>query len=71
MRSVSAVPAGITKYREGLYPLELFTKEEAGQVIDMIESRQKKYYENLVFILFMPVMNGIFWRDGNFGRRTL
>ena len=45
MRSVSAVPAGITKYREGLYPLELFTKEEAGQVIDMIESRQKKYYE--------------------------
>ena len=45
MRSVSAVPAGITKYRAGLYPLELFTKEEAGQVIDMIESRQKKYYE--------------------------
>ena len=36
MRSVSAVPAGITKYREGLYPLELFTKEEAGQVIDMV-----------------------------------
>ena len=31
MRSVSAVPAGITKYREGLYPLELFTKEEAGR----------------------------------------
>ena len=45
MRSVSAVPAGITKYREGLYPLELFTKEEACQVIDMIEARQKKYYE--------------------------
>ena len=45
MRSVSAVPAGITKYRDGLYPLELFTKEEACQVIDMIESRQKKYYE--------------------------
>ena len=45
MRSVSVVPAGITKYREGLYPLELFTKEEAGEIIDMIESRQKKYYE--------------------------
>lgn len=45
MRSVSVVPAGITKYREGLYPLELFTKEEAGVIIDMIESRQKKYYE--------------------------
>ena len=27
MRSVSVVPAGLTKYREGLYPLELFSKE--------------------------------------------
>ena len=45
MRSVSVVPAGLTKYRQGLYPLELFTKEEAGQVIDLIESYQKKFYE--------------------------
>ena len=45
MRSVSAVPAGITKYRNGLYPLELYTKEEAGEVIDLIESYQKKFYE--------------------------
>ncbi len=45
LRSVSVVPAGITKYRENLYPLELFSKEEAGQVIDYIESRQKEFYE--------------------------
>ena len=45
MRSVSVVPAGLTKYRQGLYPLELFTKEEAGQVIDLIESYQKEFYE--------------------------
>ena len=45
MRSVSVVPAGLTKFRKGLYPLELFTKEEAGQVIDLIESYQKKFYE--------------------------
>ena len=44
MRSVSAVPAGITKYRDGLYPLELYTKEEAGEVIDLIESYQMKFY---------------------------
>ena len=48
MRSVSVVPAGITKYRDNLYPLELFTKEEAGEIIDMIESRQKKYYEEYI-----------------------
>ncbi|MGN0243500.1 MAG: DUF512 domain-containing protein [Lachnospiraceae bacterium] len=45
MRSVSVVPAGITKYREGLYPLELFTKEEAETVIDLVESYQQKFYE--------------------------
>lgn len=45
MRSVSVVPAGLTKYREGLYPLELFSKEEAGHVIDQIESYQQKFYD--------------------------
>lgn len=45
MRSVSVVPAGLTKYREGLYPLELFTKEEACQIIDLIEGYQKKCFE--------------------------
>ena len=45
MRSVSVVPAGITKYREGLYPLELFTKEEAEEIIDLIEGYQQKCFE--------------------------
>lgn len=45
MRSVSVVPAGLTKYREGLYPLELFNKEDAEKVIDIIEAYQKKYFE--------------------------
>ena len=45
MKSVSVVPAGITKYRDGLYPLELFNKDEAGAVIDLIESYQKVFYE--------------------------
>jgi putative radical SAM enzyme (TIGR03279 family) len=45
MRSVSIVPAGITKYRDGLYPLELFHKQDAQAVIDMIESKQKEFYE--------------------------
>jgi len=40
LESVSVVPAGLTKYRDGLYPLESFTKEEACEVIDLIESVQ-------------------------------
>ena len=44
LRSVSVVPAGITKYREGLFPIGLYTKEEAGEIIDLIESFQEGYY---------------------------
>lgn len=45
MRSVSVVPAGITKYREGLFPIELFDSREAGEVIDLVESYQQQCYE--------------------------
>lgn len=44
LRSVSVVPVGLTKFRDGLYPLEPFTAKEAGQVIDQIESWQQKIY---------------------------
>ena len=45
LQSVSVVPVGLTKYREGLYPLEPFTKEDAEEVLDIIEKWQKKLYE--------------------------
>ena len=38
MGSVSIVPAGLTKHRDGLYPLTDFTPEEAAGVIDMVEA---------------------------------
>ncbi len=44
LQSVSVVPVGLTKYRDGLEPLEPFTKEEAREVIATIESWQKKFY---------------------------
>ncbi len=46
MRSVSIVPAGITKYRQGLHPLQLFNKQEAEYVIAMIERYQQVFYDN-------------------------
>ncbi len=45
MESVSVVPAGLTKYREGLYPLELFNKDDACKVVDTIEAFQEKFYK--------------------------
>jgi len=45
LQSVSVVPVGLTKFREKLYPLEPFEKEDAQAVIDLIESYQDKAYE--------------------------
>jgi len=41
MRSLSIVPVGLTKYREGLAKLEPFEKEDAIEVIGIIEKWQR------------------------------
>lgn len=45
LQSVSVVPVGLTKYRDGLFPMKPFTKEDACEVIDMIHSWQDKIYK--------------------------
>ena len=45
IQSVAVVPVGVTKFREGLYPLRPFTKNEAEAVIDIIEAKQKQCLE--------------------------
>ena len=44
LRSVSIVPVGLSKYRDGLYPLEPFTKEDAQNVLECVHRWQKKLY---------------------------
>lgn len=45
MESVSVVPVGISKFRDGLYPLEPIDKEEAIRTIDIIERWQSEIYK--------------------------
>ncbi len=45
LESVSVVPVGLTRYRDGLYPLEAFTKEDACEVLDLIHGWQEKLYK--------------------------
>ena len=45
LQSVSIVPVGLTKFREGLYPLEPFTKEDAKEVLACIHKWQDKLYK--------------------------
>ncbi len=44
LQSVSVVPVGLSKFREGLYPLEPFDSKDAEEVIDLIESWQEKIF---------------------------
>ena len=44
--SIAVVPVGITKYQRNPQ-LRLFTPEEAGQLIDDIETRQEQYLQKL------------------------
>lgn len=45
MLSLSIVPVGLTKFREGLAPLEKFEKEDARAVLDIIHKYQAIYLE--------------------------
>ena len=44
MESVSIVPAGLTKHRDGLYPLTDFTAKEAREVISIVDEYAKIQY---------------------------
>ncbi len=38
VQSVACVPVGLTKYRDGLEPLEMYGRDNAAEVIDIIEA---------------------------------
>ncbi len=46
LQSVSVVPVGLTRYRDGLYPLAPFTKEDAVQVLETIHRWQDRIMDS-------------------------
>ncbi len=54
MQSVSVVPVGLTRYREGLCQLQMYTKQTAGELIDLVEKYQQifleKYGTRLIYL---------------------
>ena len=54
IRSISVVPVGLTAYRDGLYPLDSFEKEDCTFVIDQVtaisEEFLAKYGTRLVYL---------------------
>lgn len=53
VKSIAAVPVGVTKYREGLFDMPEYTKETASEVLDMInafgDSFKEKHGTRLAF----------------------
>lgn len=43
VRSLSVVPVGITKYREGLFSLQPYNKESSRKVVEQVRSWQKRF----------------------------
>lgn len=52
VHSVSIVPVGLTKFREGLYELKPFTPEHAGETIDLVTDFGDKCIEKFGTRLF-------------------
>lgn len=52
IESIAVVPSGLTKHREGLYPLEMFTRDEAREVIAQIDRKraenEKEFGERII-----------------------
>ncbi len=45
VNSVSVVPVGITKYREGLFPLESYTRETACALVEQVEAFARRHLQ--------------------------
>lgn len=43
IQSIAVVPVGLTKFRQGLYPLKTFDRDGAGKTIDIIEKFQQEF----------------------------
>lgn len=54
VQSVACVPVGLSKYREGLYPLTPFTKESARAVVELINTYGDKFEQEFGTRLIYP-----------------
>ncbi len=52
LSSVSVVPAGLTRFREGLYPLSPYTPSECSAIIDAVEHFAEDFYQEHGSYLF-------------------
>lgn len=54
VNSCSVIPVGLTKYREGLYPLKPFTREHAARTLELVEKYGGECVEKYGSRIFFP-----------------
>lgn len=54
LTSVAVVPVGLSKYRDGLYPLKGFTSQTASEAIDLIQSYQERFLKEFGMRVVFP-----------------
>lgn len=47
VKSISIVPVGVSKHREGLFELESFDEKSSGEVIDLVTPYQEKFKKDI------------------------
>lgn len=47
VQSLAVVPVGLTKYRDGCYPLKMFDKKSAEETIEQVEKWQRRLREEI------------------------
>ncbi len=65
LESVSVVPVGLTKYRDGLYPLEPFEKRMRLRCSEPSMRGRKNSGQTITHILCTAVTSGISWQVRN------
>ncbi|MEG0615786.1 MAG: DUF512 domain-containing protein, partial [Oscillospiraceae bacterium] len=54
IQSVAVVPVGLSKFRDNLFPLEIFNKETATAALDIMERFQEKFLDEFGTRLIFP-----------------
>lgn len=70
VHSVSIVPVGLTKFREGLYPLTPFTPEHAAETLDLVNAFGDECVENSARASFSAPTSCISRRGARCRRRN-
>ena len=72
LQSVSVVPVGLSKYRDGLYPLLPFTKEDAKEVLAHYPQMAEESIRRIRNPLYpREEMSGIFWQRKSFRKKSV